>query len=260
MKWFFLLLPVLFLGNFINYSYAEQIFIASSEQAHKIIFDGAWTFHDEWKWASETIMDFNGEHHMAIKTTHDYENLYILIDFFSDRSIQKFADRGTVCVDNNVETTEKKPDKNTYCFLITLGSDRPVTLQGGTLLSKTGFMKKVENHPKLIAIGGVSSKDDRYSGIPHAIYEFKIPLEIFGRSNIYGFYVSAFDAKTGKEYSWPSNAGVDSYSFTQTPDKWGQIVSPDKSIPEFNFPILILLSIIIVIFLGKNDHIFVLSK
>lgn len=233
-----------------NAVYGETISTTLRHDAKDTIFDGKWTFTQEWKSTSENIVKFDDDHKLVVRTGHDYENLYVLIDFISDRSIQKFSDRGIVCIDSKMDAGNK-PDSDDYCFTVVVGSDRAMIFQGGYILAQNGFLKKIENHPNLIAVGGVSDRHDRYSDIPHTSYEFKIPLEIFGKSDVYGFYVGAFDAKTGKEYSWPSNIR-DPYSLVLTPDQWGQIVSPDKSIPEFNSPILILLSIIIAIFLGRT--------
>jgi len=234
----------------VNYAYADQIFTTLRSDANNTIFDGKWTFLQEWKSTSEDKITFDDSTEMVIKTGHDYENLYVLIDFIGDTSVGKFADNGIVCIDSKIDQS-KIPDKNDFCFVAIMGSSRSKTLQGGDMLAQTGHWQRIENHPKLITVGGISDKNDRYSHIPHATYEFKIPLEIVGKSDMYGFYVGAFDAKSGKEYSWPPNIAKDTYPFVPAPEKWGQIISPDKSIPEFNFPILILLSIIIVIFL-KN--------
>ena len=231
-------------------AYAEQIFTTLRSDADKTIFDGKWTFEQEWKSTSEDIMKFDDDYRLSIKTGHDYENLYVLIDFISDKSIQKFSDMGIVCIYNKMNQNYTANDL--YCFSIALGSHTPITLQGDYMLAQTGFFKKVQNHPKLIAVGGTSDNHDRYSDIPHATYEFKIPLEIIGKSDTYGFYVAAYDAKTAKKYGWPQNIATDKYPFVPRPEKWGELISPDKSIPEFNWSLLVLiLSLTLSIYLTK---------
>ena len=247
-----ILVIIFFIVIAVNYAYAEQIFTTVRSDANNTIFDGRWTFLQEWKSTSENKITFDDNTEMVIKTGHDYENLYVLIDFLGDTSIGKFADNGIVCIDSKMDQSSK-PDKNDYCFVAIMGSSQSKTLQGGEILAQTGYWKRIENHPKLITIGGISDKNDRYSHIPHATYEFKIPLEIVGKTDVYGFYVGSFDAKKGKEYSWPQNISTEKYPFVPSPSKWGQLVSPDKSIPEFAFPLFALLSISFVIFLVRSN-------
>jgi len=102
-----------------------------------------------------------------------------------------------------------------------------------------GYFKKITNNKDFVAVGTVSDQNDRYSGIPHASYEFRIPLDVIGRSDNYGFYISVFDAHTQNHYSWPYNIEKKSLLLITSPSKWGDLVSPDKSLPEFSFSILL---------------------
>jgi len=171
---------ILFATIFTNTAFAEQIFITYRDDADKTIFDGKWTFQREWKSTSEDIVKFDDGQRLSVKTGHDYENLYVLVNFISDTSIQKSADKAIVCIDSKMNGGNV-PQNDDYCFMVTVGSPRPITLQGGQTLAQSGYLKKIENHPGLIAVGGISDKNDRYSNIPHSTYEFKIPLEIFGK-------------------------------------------------------------------------------
>lgn len=241
------ILVIVFIAIGVNYAYADQIFTTVRSDANNTIFDGKWTFLQEWKSTSEDKITFDDNTEMVIKTGHDYENLYVLIDFIGDTSIGKFADSGIVCIDSKMDQSNI-PDRNDFCFVAIMGSSRSKTLQGGDMLAQTGHWKIIENHPQLITIGGISDKNDRYSYTPHATYEFKIPLEIVGKTDVYGFYVGSFDAKKGKEFSWPQNISSEAYPFIPSPSKWGQLVSPDKSIPEFPYAFLALLSITFTVF------------
>ena len=234
-----------------NLADADQIFVTLTSGADDIIFDGKWTFYTEWKESSENMINFNDGSRLSIKTAHDYENLYFLIDFISDTSLQKFADRGIVCIDSKLNRGDM-PNEDDYCFSVVVGSQHPITLRGGNILAQTGFLEKINNHPQLIAAGGISDKNDRYTKNPHTSYEFKIPLETFGKSSIYGFYVVVYDANSGKAYSWPKDAAIETSPFIPEPKHWGELVSPDKSIPEFDTPLFLLLSITVVVFLGRT--------
>ncbi len=242
-------LPLLVFGT--NFAYAEEIFITYTHDTGNIIFDGLWTFTDEWKRSSQDIIDFEDGSKLAIRTSHDYDNLYVLIDFISDTSIERLADRGIMCIDGNSDKGNI-PKSDDYCFYVAMGSENPITLQGGHLLGHKGHYKKIENHDNLIGIGGISDKYDRYSKTPHATYEFKIPIEIFGRSDSFGFYLGSFDAKTGNIYNWPKDSKNENYPFIPIPDDWGTLVSPDKSIPEFSTSLILLFSLTIGIILSKT--------
>ena len=246
----------LILGS--NLAFAEQIFITLSHRTDEIVFDGKWSFEAEWKASSEDIINFKDGTKFSIRSAHDYENLYFLIDFISDRRIEKHGDRAVICLGDN---TEKRSfaTKADFCFLVAIGSKHPITLQGGSQLSQKAFLQKVENHPGLIAVGGTSDKNDRYSRIPHASYEFKIPIEIIGSSDVYSMYIQLFDANHNKIYNWPQNAIYERYPFIPPPKDWGTMISPDKSIPEFEFP-LYLLSIIILAIVITRSSIFKTSS
>jgi len=223
-----------------------QIFTTLRGGVDSIIWDGKWSFLQEWKPASEDILRFNDGNELVVKTGHDRENLYVFLDFVTETQFKKFSDYGIVCIDVN-KTMSSYPQKNDYCFLVTLGSHNPITLQGGGDLAMTNHFVKIKNDPNLIAIGGVSDEHDRYTSIPHISYEFKIPIDIMGRSDIYSFYAATYDAQTDKVYSWPQNVTNISSPFVPSPSNWGELVSPDKSLPEFQYPIFTLIPALVVL-------------
>ena len=240
-------------------SYGEQILVTLGTNLDKIIFDGKWTFVKEWKGSSEDIIKFDDKHMFSIRSAHDYENLYVFIDFITDTSIEKFADRAFLCFDTMINKG-LTPDIDDYCFSISVGSANPIVLQGGGKLGETSFFKNVETESKLVAVGGISSIDDRYSKIPHTSYEFKIPVDIVGIHDVYGMYVMVIDARTGDIYTWPQSEMKSSYQNIPPPDKWGLMISPDKSIPEFGFtPIWQLAVLMTIMFIISKIAIFLIS-
>jgi len=229
-----------------------QIFTTLRGGVDSIVWNGKWTLQ-EWEPTSEDILQFNDGNELSVRTGHDRENLYVFLDFITENKFTKFSDYGLVCIVAN-KTMESIPQKDDYCFLVTLGSHNPLTFQGGGFLALTNDFMKIENDPDLIAVGGVSDGNDRYSPTPHTSYEFKIPIKIVGRSDIYGFYVATYDAKTGKVYSWPQDVASDRFPEIPSPSKWGELISPDKSLPEFPIPLIVMsLSIILVIFISKRN-------
>lgn len=207
-----------------------------------VIFDGKWTFFKEWKESSLT--DIQTEDSIIyIRTAHLENFLYVMIDAVADTTINNGTDEAAVCFNTllDVNTTSN----NSYCFVLRLGDNVATTLIG---FNATTQFETIDNHKDLVAIASASDQNDRYTKIPHGSYEFKIPLEILGRSDKYNFYVSIFDFEKSKTYTWPPeiNSGIPPIQ------NWGLLYSPDKSLPEYEIPTLILIfSILVAIFLSS---------
>ena len=247
---------VLFLYGF-HVADADQILTTYRDDGNQTIFDGKWTFLQEWKRTSYNTA--YGEN-LVIRTGHDYKNLYVLVDFVTQQKLSKFSDFGIVCIDGK-DDKEAQPQNDDYCFLVTLGSNHPITLQGGNFLGINNHFTVIKNNPNLIAVGGISDENDRYSPIPHTTYEFKIPLEMFDKSDRYGFFAGAYVANENKIYSWPEDIKNENIFQISSPVLWGELVSPDKSLPEFPWPALsLLLAIVLVIYFNKIKRISSNSK
>ena len=132
-----------------------------------------------------------------------------------------------------------------YCFVIELEKNIGFVLQGESNTSLNNF-KSIPNHKEFIASSSISDQNDRYSKIPHPSYEFKIPIELFGRSDNYGFYFSVYDGYSDKFYSWPDINPTKPLKIP-SPSHWGNIISPDKSLPEFDLPLLLLLPALLLV-------------
>ncbi|MDE1728725.1 MAG: hypothetical protein KGI02_10495 [Thaumarchaeota archaeon] len=217
-----------------------QIFTTLRGGTDSIVWDGKWSYLQEWKPMTENILRFNDGNELSVKTGHDRENLYVFLDFISEEQFKKKSDYGVVCIAAN-KTMESDVQKDDYCFLVALGSYNPLTFQGGGDLVATNHFVKIQNDPGLIAVGGVSDEHDRYSGTPHPSYEFKIPIKVIGSSDMYSFYVATYDAQTDKVYSWPQNITNNEFPAIPSPSEWGELISPDKSLPEFPWPLFMMI-------------------
>jgi hypothetical protein len=95
-----------------------------------------------------------------------------------------------------------------------------------------------------------SDENDRYSSVPHTTYEFRIPTDFIGRSSIYGFNFAVYDDNMKKFYTYPDKITTsDGFS---NPSEWGEIYSPDKSLPEFYLmPMVMVLSITFVVLITR---------
>ena len=259
-KLFFLGLLVSVLYISFEETFAEDpILISIASDLDQIIFDGKWTTVDEWKQSSYNRLKYNDGTEIHLRTAHQDDFIYIQINFASDMSIDKGSDSAIVCFDTKNDKTII-PKSDDYCFSTTLYGKQPFTYQGNSVPAINGFFSKIPNNENFVAIGTASDKVDRYNKTPHASYEFKIPLDVLGRSDNYGFYISVFDGNSQNHYSWPYNIQKQSLISISSPSQWGELISPDKSLPEFNFsPFLFLIIPLILIIIIPRFHLWKLN-
>jgi len=226
---------------------AGTILITYSDTMNNVVFDGKWTDRLEWKQSSwDKLSSPDGDDTLHIRTAHQADFIYILLDVVGEESIDHISDRAMVCIDGlNDKTSIAGADD--YCFLAALDGKQGFVYQGGSSLTLNGHFKKIQNSDGFIGVGGKSDQNDKYSYIPHTSYEFKIPLNLFGRSDVYGFYILVYDASNNQYYSWPSGISPADSLDIPSPNTWGNLVSPDKSIPEFDLPILALVPAIFLV-------------
>ena len=249
---FHILLSItLFQAIFLDAFGEEPILISISSDLDQVIFDGKWTDSNEWKRSSYDYLQFDDGTEIHLRTAHQENFLYVQISAESDIVINKGSDSAIVCFDTKNDKTII-PQADDYCFSTSLGRNSYFTHQGGGISAINGFFKKITNDKNFIAVGTVSDKIDRYNKIPHASYEFRIPLDVIGRSDNYGFYISVFDAQTQNHYSWPYNIKKQSLLPITSPSKWGDLISPDKSLPEFHcIPLILLITTMSMIFASR---------
>jgi len=236
-------------GSFL--AYADLLITKTTVLKDELDFDGIWTHPNEWKPTSQTKIETeNGS--IFLRYAHQEDFVYFLIDVVADKNPEKHVDKATICIDTKNDKTVL-PNENDYCFIAVLGKEQGHTIQGGSFVSTQNYYKKIQNHNDFIAIGNASNENDRYSKIPHSTYEFRIPTDVITRSNIYGIYVGIFDKSQSITYSWPETTSH--YTKIPSPSSWGNLVSPDKSLPEFNIPffsIIIGFTIIMLYFQVKS--------
>ncbi len=163
-------------------------------------------------------------------------------------------------------------DSDDYCFIVQLEDknliDELLNRQDNFIVQGDSQSKSFEELEKIkvkdfVGIGTMSDKEDKYSEISHASYEFKIPIELIGRSDNYGFYVNVFDASSNVVYSWPEDIKLESFDIPSS-SLWGNLISPDKSLlenagdePEYFFviPLVVIISagIFFIIFKKKRS-------
>lgn len=248
----FLAISILLLVPSLSTAFAaESILITNSDTIEKVVFDGRWTDSLEWKQSSWDVITTNSGDALHIRSAHQGDFIYILLDVVADRSIDHLSDRAVVCIDGyNDKTPTAGVDD--YCFQASLDGKQGFVYQGGSSLALNGHFKKIINSFGFIGIGGKSDQNDKYSQIPHTSFEFKIPVNLFGRSDVYGFYVQVYDASKNQYYSWPVGIEPIGSFDIPNPSNWGDLVSPDKSIPEFDLPILALIpAIFLAIYFTK---------
>jgi hypothetical protein len=246
----FIVTGILFLSvnNFEIFA-EEVIMITESPKMQTTVFDGKWT--DSYEWKQTTKTDLFTEEQIYIRTAHYKDFIYVMIDHITDNSIDVHSDKVIVCFDTENKKS-KKPTKNDYCFQATMGLTNGVILQGDSPSAISGYFKKIQSHKEFIAVGTKSGEDNRYSQRPHVIYEMKIPIEVIGRSDNYGFLVYVYDHNTNSVMTWPKDIVLNDRKNIPAPSEWGNLISPDKSLPEFNVPILLsVLALIPTLIIGR---------
>jgi len=234
----------------------EPILITLSGGMNHVIFDGKWTFFTEWKPSSLNTLSYDDGTTIQLRTAHQDNFIYIFADVVTDWHFVKGSDTAMVCFDENDNKTVL-PDADDYCFMATLGNNKSFAYQGGSPLGFNGGFKKIPNPEGFIGIGGISDKNDRYSLVPHSGYEFRIPTSTVGRSSNYGFYFVMYDASSNKFYSYPQGIIIDKPFQIPSPSLWGDLISPDQSLPEFPWPAIVLVSAFtVILFFGKSHLVF----
>lgn len=249
-KYFIIIIFVISIST-VNAFAIEPIMITISNDLDKVVFDGKWSHTTEWKHSSLNTINYDDGTTIQLRTAHQDNFIYVFVDAVSDTYLDKGADRAMFCFDGNNDKTAL-PNTDDYCFIATVDRKQAFVYQGGSPLGFNDNFKKISNHEDFIGIGSISDVNDRYSVIPHSSYEFRIPTDLVGRSSIYGFYLAVYDAHSNKVYSWPSDIFVDKPFQIPSPSIWGELVSPDKSLPEFEWPMFAALTAIsLTVYLTK---------
>jgi len=253
---FVLTISLLFTSNHAFSSGIEPILITSSNSLDKVIFDGKWTFPTEWKYSSLNEFTYDGMN-IILRSAHQDNFIYFYVDALSDFTFNKGSDKATICIDgkNNKNIIA---DEDDFCFSATLGNKQGIIFQGNSINTITGNFQKISNHENFIGLGNISDENNRYSKKPHLSYEFRIPIDIIQRSDNYGFHLSVYDADSNVFYTWPYESQREIFFKIPSPNSWGDILSPDKSLPELNLPLIILMiSILIIIAVQSKTSILI---
>ncbi len=240
----FFVMIILTITPITNVFAEDPIMITKSNKMDQVTFDGIWTHSTEWKASSLNSRVVDGQEIFHMRTAHQENFVYVFLDVLIDTHLDKGLDKSVICFDTENDKNEFA-DSNDYCFTAILGENVGLTLQGESSLVANNF-QNIPNVEGFIGIGAVSDENDRYSIIPHASYEFRIPTDLIGRSDNYGYYVGVYDDFTTITYSWPSESVLDKFKIP-SPKLWGEIISPDKSLPEFDLPFLALVSSLVLI-------------
>ena len=214
----------------VGVAYADEpIKTPYANSLHHIQIDGEWTYGSEWKPTSFDKFLYDKET-IILRTGHQDKFFYVFIDYLTDFTYDHIADRAIVCFDGY--GTSSAADESDWCYAVSRGSGNGHTLQGGSPIYQTSHFNLVKNHPDFVAHGGTSGENDRYVAIPHAAYEFRIPIEQIGFQDEYGFFIQVYDGNDVKTY--PKEFSGKFPQKIPSPVKWGKIVSPDHSISKYD--------------------------
>ena len=197
--------------------HSPQIISALSDTMPNVNFDGAWSFTTEWKQSS--LNEFNSGL-MIVRIAHYDEFLYLHVNNLFDITNNRGADRTIACL------SPINGGDDFWCFVASRGLKTGHTLIGNSVSAFDGGLKLIPNPENFVGIGGTSSDKDRYLKIPHAAYEFKIPLESIGDAQSYKFFIKAIDGE--QVYTFPENM-MHSTNGILPLEYWGELSSLDKT-------------------------------
>jgi hypothetical protein len=223
----------------------EEIWITISDNLEQVNFDGKWSFTTEWKHSSLDTMDFDSKL-LHLRHAHQENFIYFMIDFEGDENLENGEDKAMICLNPK---ENQNPDEQ-FCFIAILETENPSIISRN---SNSEDFKEIKKPADFIAVSSASDENDRYSKIPHSSYEFRIPTELVGRSSEYGFYLAVHEANSNKTFTFPSQ--VEPITFDVIPDasNWAKLISPDKSLPEFHWAIIVIISsFTLVIFISRT--------
>ena len=149
----------------------EPIKITISDTLDDVIFDGEWSFGHEWKASTLDEFRFNDDD-LVLRTAHQDDYMYVLINVLGDVTNDHMADRAIVCLDG--KETSEMANESDWCYVATRGSKNGHTLNGGSPSHQTSHFNIQKNHPDFIAIGGTSGKmtDMSKFHMPHMSLRF----------------------------------------------------------------------------------------
>lgn len=244
-----LVFVVLVLGTTSAYAF-EPIPITISGTMNNTEFDGKWTFEYEWKPTSLNTYDYDDYTQIILRSAHQEDYAYLFLDPITDIHPDELEDYAIVCFDTNNDKT-MTTDENDFCFSAYLNGNSSA-YRGGNGGGDSGFVK-IPDPDGFVGKSTISDHNDRYTPVPHPSFEFRIPLDLIGRENVYGFHFVVYDAHSQRAYTYPQN--TTQTNFVAGPDQWGEIYSPDKSLPEFGLPMaLLMLSLGAAVLLVRIKH------
>lgn len=250
---------LIFSGFGIVYAF-EPIPITVSGTSDKIIFDGKWTFEYEWKASSLNTYSYDDGTQVILRSAHKGDAIYIFLDPITDHNLDTMNDHAIICFDTKNDKSIKA-NSDDYCFMTSLNGKNSFTYQGGHTSIRNNYFTKIPNPDEFIGVSTVSDLNDRYTSIPHPSYEFKIPINLVGRQSVYGFYFLVYDGHSKNTYTYPQNLESENFIRVPSPSMWGEMYSPDRSLPEFSLPTISLaLSIVSIVILTRMKYRILLDR
>jgi hypothetical protein len=187
------------------------------------MIDGTRDYSNEWQRPGFTRSPEGTNQNLVIRSEHDREFMYFLLEDRSDKTNDGADDRGIICLDNPPRETPSPGDEDICIFVTKTGVITAV--KGSDDGSANNF---VEVPTELKARGGMT---DGFT-----TYEFKIPIDFVGRYSEYGFLTASVDISSQTMTMFPDRG----YSDNIPPQNlWATMQSLDKTIPEFPYPILV---------------------
>ncbi|MCW3975845.1 MAG: hypothetical protein NWE86_06355 [Candidatus Bathyarchaeota archaeon] len=221
-----ILIIATFLGFMLFFARSSAtIAITSSISINEVTIDGKWTTPHEWEDATKFSLKRGNEMTQIISgyfcIKDDKNFLYILIDYISDKNIDK-KDVAKICLDTNNDKANA-PKFDDYM----IGLDWSTGNASGIIWKGNGnnwaLEKKIQFGFEVASTN--DAEKDPYLKLPHLIYEFAISRELFKNSSIIGFCAFAED----KNSRMPTNLLFPKTFQHVNPSTWANLALEAKS-------------------------------
>ena len=204
---------------------SATIAITSSLSINEVTIDGKWTTPHEWEDATKISLNRGNEMTQIIPgyffIKDDKNFLYILIDYISDKNIDK-KDVAKICLDTNNDKANA-PGFDDYMIGLdwSTGNASEIIWKGNG--NNWILEKKIQFGFKVVSTN--DAEKDPYLKLPHLIYEFAVSKVLLKNSSTIGF--CAFEED--KNSRMPTNLLLPKTFQHINPSTWSNLSLAAKS-------------------------------
>lgn len=220
--------------------------ISSNVSTNTVIVDGKWSSPQEWEDATQITYYYANNKEIKdfiIHLKHDSRNIYLLLDVVADRYTKDSNGdiRMARIVFDSLNDKTEKPHNDDYYFSTfpSVYTEKPeqaisyLYIYNGNGTGWDNIYDEYERKGNRLGVESAISYDttyNPYSKFFHTIYEFAIPLKIFGNNSQLGF--GAYAVNWGNSQPLQLNFSLTENSNSGDPSTWANIQFKSKYAPS----------------------------